>query len=332
MGLHEYDKDMKSDHDFVKGQLRHLVEGNKCRLLDGRRTPGIIEEYMDDCAMFRWRIMNFEDRGKCWELPVEDIVKFQFDTDAQLLDEKHLLFIKETLKKHQKPLTIWARKKDRDASEADIGKVKLEAMSWLEENSCFLQAGGRIDFSFLQDHSLLRADFLVYMKSAGLEEEEKKTAENMVLNPHSGEWIKGLGIVLAEMGLVSFKGGIPRTPGIFKGMGEKGNRRRYLVHRLAFIRALFGMQGIGEVVVYRGMSCEHPLRDVPRMFLSCTFSREVAEAFSDFDRDSMFKNSYLLKLTCPPEALFMTCLETEAMNRQYREAEALLLHGRPISI
>ena len=34
-----------------------------------------------------------------------------------------------------------------------------------------------------------------------------------------------------------------------------------------------------------------------------------------------------MKATVPVERLFMTCVETAAMNRQYREAEVLILGG-----
>ncbi|CAH2214937.1 hypothetical protein [Tepidibacter aestuarii] len=46
------------------------------------------------------------------------------------------------------------------------------------------------------------------MKSVSLEE-EKITSYTMVLNPNSGEWIKGINIVITEIGLVSFNGKVP---------------------------------------------------------------------------------------------------------------------------
>lgn len=40
---HQIDNDMRSDDGFVSRDLIFLVEGNRRRLLDGRRTTGFIE-------------------------------------------------------------------------------------------------------------------------------------------------------------------------------------------------------------------------------------------------------------------------------------------------
>lgn len=162
-----------------------------------------------------------------------------------------------------------------------------------------------------------------------LDDLERWTAEALVLNPHSGEWLKGVGIVLAEMGVVPYEGQVVRTPDLFEGRANKERRREYLVHRLAFVRASWSLLGRDEVVLYRGLRTErdwHPRR--PPTFLSCTFDLRIARrGFTDFDRQSRFRHSLLMKATVPVERLFMTCLETAAMNRRYREAEALVLGG-----
>lgn len=84
------------------------------------------------------------------------------------------------------------------------------------------------------------------MKSVSLEE-EKITSYTMVLNPNSGEWIKGINIVITEIGLVSFNGKVPWADDIFDGIGNKANRRRYIVNRLAFVRVYFSILNIMEV-------------------------------------------------------------------------------------
>lgn len=62
-----------------KRHIIHIVPGNKGRVLDGWRTPGFIEKYDDESAMFIWRIADFEDKGKCWEVPAEEILAYQFE-------------------------------------------------------------------------------------------------------------------------------------------------------------------------------------------------------------------------------------------------------------
>jgi hypothetical protein len=179
----------------------------------------------------------------------------------------------------------------------------------------------------------LAEDLIRYMRSVGMEDIEGRTANSMVLNPNSGEWIKGMAIVLAEMGLVPYRDKIPRTQDIFEGLGRKENRRRYLNHRLAFVRAYFHLLGIKEVTLYRGMATEWAWGKRPssRTFVSFTFSIKVAGSHCDFRRSDR-RHSYLLKRTLSVEDLFMTSLETGAMSRQYREAEALVLYREEDSI
>lgn len=332
MGVHECDNNIRPDEEFINGDICFLVEGNHCRLLDGRRTTGFIEKYFEDSSMFRWRITKYEDKGNYWDLPAEDILMFQFEKDSQKLSEMQVESIQQKIEDYQEILSIEAKKRDRDNTEEEIEKNKVNIIKWLEDNSLFIKSGNEIDFSSCEGSNLLAIDFKNYMKSVGLEEEEKITADTIVLNPNSAEWIKGMKIVIAEMGLVSFNGKIPRTNDIFKGIGDKKNRRRYIVNRLAFIRAYFSMLKINEVVLYRGMSNENDYKEILRTFLHCTFSLEVGKAFSDFKRHSKYKISYLVKMTVPVEKLFMTYLETEAMNRQYKEAEALLLYDEVIKI
>lgn len=332
MGIHKYDKNMKNDDQFIEGDICYLVEGNRCRLLDGRRTTGVIEKYFEESGIFRWRITKYEDEGKYWDLPAEDIIKFQFEKDSKKLRMTEVKQIQKKIEPFQKTIRIEAHKSDREKTEEEIQVTKKEIKEWLENKSLFFNDREKLKFSSNEGSMLLAKDLINYMKSVDFEEEEKRTAESMVLNPNSGEWIKGLSIVLAEMGLVPYEGKIPRTRDIFEGMGSKKNRARYIINRLAFIRAYFSLLNMHEVVLYRGMSSEHSWRDITRTFLSCTFSLEVAQAFSDFNPESKYKTSYLIKMPCAVNQLFMTYIETEAMNRQYKEAEALLLYDQSITL
>lgn len=90
MSVHEYDENMRADKEFIDGDIGFLVEGNRCRLLDGRRTEGIIEEYFKDSSMFKWRITKYEDEGKYWILPAEDIERFQFEKNSKRLNTDQL--------------------------------------------------------------------------------------------------------------------------------------------------------------------------------------------------------------------------------------------------
>jgi hypothetical protein len=323
--IHQSEKNMAPDSDFIPGDIELLSEGNACRLLDPRRTPGVIERLMDDCAMFRWRISNFEHKGKCWDLPAEDVVNYQFSKAAARLDPGRVESLRAAIWDLQKPLVIDAPDGVREETETEIAVAQREITGWLESESRFLASREGIKIDSRDGPQSLADDLKRYMASVGMEKIEKKTAGGVVLNPNSGEWVKGMEIVLAELGLVRYQSKVTRTQGVFEGLGEKEQRRRYLLHRLGFVRACFGLLGIQEITLYRGGKIEEGRIKPPSVFASYTFSLEVARSFCDFDRDSRFKQSYLIKRAIPVERVFMTYLETGAMNENYKEAEALVL-------
>ena len=328
MGIYRFNKDRLPDTEFAPGTIAFLVEGNYCRLLDGRRTPGMVEKYFDDSAMFRWRIMDFEDKGKYWDVPAEGVIRYQFTKDAERLDTKRIKRIEASIRRYQRRLTIEAVEEEKHQTESEIEVVEHIITDWLRSNSIFLKDQEQPDLKSGTAPKSLAGDLMLYMRSIGMEEIERRTADSMVLNPNSGEWIKGMAIVLAEMSLIPYRDNIPRTRDIFEGLGRKENRRNYLIHRLAFVRAYFHLLGMKEVTLYRGMSTEWEWGKRPssRTFASFTFSIKVARSHCSFNRNSDKKHSYLLKRTFPVEDLFMTSLETDAMNKQYKEAEALVLY------
>ena len=334
MGIYQFNKHRLPDTEFVPGTITFLVEGNYCRLLDGRRTPGMIEKYFDDSAMFRWRIMDFEDKGKYWDVPAEGVTRYQFAKDARRLDTRRTKEIEASIRKYQTKLTIEAVETKRHRTESEIKAVEQVTTDWLENNSTFFRNQEQLNFKTRTGPNSLAEDLASYMVSVGMDKIEQKTADIIVLNPNSGEWIKGMAIVLAEMGLVPYRDKIPRTRDIFEGLGGKENRRNYLIHRLAFVRAYFHFLGIKEVTLYRGMATEWEWGERPssRTFVSFTFSIKLAGSHCDFNRNSDDKHSYLLKRTFSVEDLFMTNLETDAMNKQYKEAEALVLYHEEDSI
>lgn len=332
MGTHEQDKNMRPDSEFINGDLAFLVEGNCCRLLDGRRTTGYIEKYCHESAMFRWRITKYEDTGKYWEMPAETIKSFQFEKDAKRLPEKDITLIKKKIEQFEEKIYIKADENEIIKTEDKIRLKEKIIIQWLKEKSSFFQSDGQFDMTSNQGSDLLIKDLKQYMKSVGLLKVEEKTAGALVLNPSSGEWIKGMEIVLGEMGLISYAGKVPRTKDIFSGLGSRDIRCEYLINRLAFIRAYFKLLEITEVVLYRGMCTEGGWKETSRSFLSCTFNLSIAKEFSNFDRESRYKHSYLIKVTCPVNKIFMTYLETEELNKQYKEAEALILCDQPMII
>lgn len=323
---HQHRETPPSDEGYQPGELRFLVEGNSCRLLDGRRTPGRIEAYDPRSAMFTWRITAFEDEGKSWEVPAEEIRRFQFPEQVQKFTDPVYREIQERVAALNKFLNLSPEPEEKARTEQALRQETEAVSGWLEKHSKFFSEQDSLDWEALTGPASLCDDMDVFMKEQGLIDLERETSRKMVLNPHWWEWIKGMKIVLAEMGLAPYAGKIPRKADIFKGAGRKQLRRTYLVKRLGFLRAVFQKSGCSEIVLYRGMSAESGWKEHrPRTFVSFTFSEKVARDFADLSRQSRFKHAYILKRTFPVQSLLMTYLETAAMNAQYQEAEAIIL-------
>ena len=324
MKLHQSDPNVRPDSEFQPGELKFLRVGNHCRLMDARRTPGVIESLSPE-GFFRWRISAFEDKGECWEVPLEDVCRYQFPLDASELPREQVKVLETKISECNETLTIAAQPQRRSQTEKQIVEAEERALAHLATSLKPMPSGISLDSLSLSQTQAIASRLTSYMESTGLGEQESLTSTTYVLNPYSGEWIKGLQIVCAELGLREFAGTIPRTADIFSGAGSKPLRRKYIVHRLAFVRALFKALGFSEVVLFRGMAAEGNWNVGSRRFFSSwTFSKEVAEAFVSSSERA--RHSYLIKRTFPIEKLFMTFVETAAMNRQYLEREAVVIH------
>ena len=154
---------------------------------------------------------------------------------------------------------------------------------------------------------------------------ESAFAVRFVGNPYSGELVKGHCIAIAEMGLVPYEGKAVRDPGLFGGDWSRERRERHVLARLAFLFALFSLLARRRLVLFRGFSTEGTA-EPPRndTFVSATFCEDVAR--SHFEGGSERSTRALFRRPVPIRRIFMTYLETEAMNRSFREAEAVLLY------
>lgn len=169
------------------------------------------------------------------------------------------------------------------------------------------------------------------MESEGLLALEEKTADQYLLNPYSGEWIKGMKIVMAEMGLIAYEDCVPRTKDIFCGMGAKELRKKYIIARSAFLRSIFKLAGYADVPLYRGMSSAIDLYETPNTLVSATFSADTAKEFASVNNTVGCKSCYWVKFPYPVKNLFMTFLETKQFNERYKEQEAILYYRKKLT-
>lgn len=322
---------MEPDTSFVNGELKYLVIGNFCRLLDKRRTPGKIIGIDMDGGFFRWEILDFEDKGKFWDVTFERVSTYQFIKESKELAIDQISELEKRISEVNQRIEISASSTVTRNTDQQLKEIVKSISRWLDAHSDFLRSNQKIDFQNRIGPELLRSDFNNFIKAHGFTEIEHRTAEIQVMNPNSGDWIKGIQIVMAEMGLKSYRGTKTRSSNAFNDLGSKENRKQYILHRMSFFKALFSKVGITEIELFRGMSTEWDWKPDTntqcRFWSSWTFNHKVAQDFSELTPGSKHKNSYLIKRAIPVEKIFMTFLETDALNKQYLEAEAIILHG-----
>jgi hypothetical protein len=297
--IYEHDASAAPDTDFAPGRPAHLVPGNRARLLDPRRTPVTVTGLSVPTGMFSVRVEAFEDAGAVWEVPFEDAGRFQFARSGQVRDD--VAELEAAVARLDRPLTIegHAPALDRlvEAREAarEWAIPVAELASYVDER--------------IGEPALYRA-LAAFMENRGVAALEHAFADRFVGNPWSGELVKGHAIVLAELGLCPFRGKAVRDPALFDGEWSRERRATHLLSRMAFVQEVYG----GPVTVFRGSR-----EPETASFVSASFSRAVAIA------NVAGRAGVVREWRMPAERLFMTFLETEAMNRRYREAEAVLL-------
>ena len=320
MTIHQFNPNKLPDSFFEKGSLEFLVIGNECSLLDPRRTPGVIEDIFEESGMFRWRIRDFEDKGKFWDMKLEEIDSFQFEKNSKLNESKKVNQYAKLIEKFDEKLEIKIDQRKRRKAQKKIEDKAIEAFDWIYSNSKFINSNSELNFDSRVGPKSLLDDMQNYMKSQGLLELEKKTSETYVLNPNSGEWMKGIEITMAQIGLRSFFGKIPRTKDIFKGDSSEEKRSNFIIARVAFLKAIFSNLDLEYVSLFRGIRSNHDSKYSKKTFSSWTFSEEVVSSFIAGGSEST-----IMEEKVPVDRLFMTFLETKAMNNQYLEAEAVVL-------
>ena len=228
---HQFDPAMLPDSDFVGGTLVHLVVGNSGRMLDPRRTPIRIVGFDSLTGTFFCEVLAFEDRGVRWQLPYESVASFQFSKDCVLagpadVEEFHLAVLR-----FDRPLEIEMDRSARERTVARVAEARRAATAWVDEHLRF-DEGDALDLSRPVGDSRIWQTCEAYFRAKGLWEIEDKFATQYVSNPHSGEFVKGHRIVLAELGLAEYRDRILRDERTLAGAwssrvttSDGGNRR-----------------------------------------------------------------------------------------------------------
>lgn len=325
--VYQYDPASEVDDAFEPGRMEHLVPGNEGRLLDARRTPVRLNQVRAEVGMFEAEALAFEDQGARWEMPFEDVDRFQFRRGAKQAPPGLAATYRATAEKLGRRLQLAADLAARSRTELLIRVERERVKAWLS---------GRVDISALVRQSLLQPGsggsaelqgaLAEYLERAGLMAIDLAFARAYVSNPNAGEVVQGHEIALAGLGLVPYDGRALRDPASWSGLWSESRREEHIIARLAFVSSLFELAGLGHVTLYRGFSAELPRHDASRhSFISATFDRAVAMAHFEGNERSTIAALYRQKV--PVRRLFMTYVETEPLNHPYREAEAILLRA-----
>jgi hypothetical protein len=297
----------------------YLVVGNRGRLLDARRTPITVTAVHPARGSFEVEIGAFEDAGARWEMPLEDVGRFQFARGCSMAADDLVGELERARRQFDQELIVGcdavarSRTLDRIEHERERVRHRLSSVDPVDVARCIGARSGEDRLFDLLDEVIAEC---------GVADLEHRFASTFVSNPRSGEFIKGHAIVLAELGLCPYRGKVVRDPAVFEGVWSKPRRAEHVITRLAFTQELWGR--VEPVTLYRGAAVEGALPEPARSsFVSATFSREVAEAH--FEGGPTTRTAVLWRQQVPITRVFMTFLETREMNRRFNEAEAVLI-------
>ena len=327
MALHQWfesDPDRAPDSDFEPGTASHLCVGNEGRLLDFRRTPVRVKDVWYETGLAGVEILAFEDRGAVWDVPFEEVEKYQFRKGCPRAPAHELEKIRIAVRRFDRREVILADARNREAALRELARERELGDSWLSRNSRFLQSGRSLPEGQPEGDALLYQDIRRYMDERGLLDLESTFARTYVSNMNN-EYVKVHRVAVARSGLASYRGKVIRDSSLTAGPLAFERRKKHVLARMGWVQALLRRCGRESIVLYRMESCDGPLQPRRRetALVSASFRMDIVKEMSGW-ADSQ-RTVVLYRQAVPVERVFMTYLETEAMNRPFREAEAVLL-------
>jgi hypothetical protein len=324
-GVYQSDPDARSDDEFVAGEVGYLVAGNRGRLLDPRRTPVHVVDIDIDVGFFTVEIDAFEDAGAHWQVPLEQVSHYQFTRDAARADAPTRRALAAAAVRHDLTIRVEPGPSLQAAGRERLAAARQRAAAWLAWR------WGDAGFD-PAPHVVSRAGspkiqglLIEYHDARGLAEIERRLSQAFVSNPGTGDVVRDHLVVIAELGLGSYFGPPLRDPNATSGEWSRARRAEHVLARAGFTQALWQGTHPPLPLVYRGMSYSGQLEQRNTALVSATFARDVAQAHFKASRREV---GVLYQRELPIDRLFMTFIETEAMNERYREAEAVLIGSR----
>jgi hypothetical protein len=267
-------------------------------------------------------------QGARWWVPFEDVRRYQFASSSQIATDSTVAAYSEIARRFDRPLAVEAHPEARAASLELIRAGRVAAGEWLD-------AEGLVSVDAIERMAVREGDtrscrlLRAYLAKRDLLEMDADFSQAFVSNPDAGELVKGHAIVLAELGLCRYAGKAVRSPRLFTEAFTKQRRATHILTRLAFTQALWSRAVPLGAPLYRAIASDGALdQRTASSFVSATFSADIA--IDHFRGGPTTRAAAILRQSTPVERLFMTFLETPAMSRQFKEAEAILI-GDPAS-
>jgi hypothetical protein len=323
--VYQFDPGTRPDDQFRAGGLRWLVTGNRGRLLDARRTPVQVTQIDLPHGYFEVEILAFEDQGARWLIPLEDVTSYQFEPGGTEAPPATVAAMRDAIEQLGVTTVIEAGPERNQDATGQLAAARARAASWLTAHG----VPDRIDVAaFIENRRGSPEapgwlDRYLAGTGPGLAELDHELAAGYLSNPGSGDLVRAHLITMAQLGVSPYRGKAVRDPAALSGRWDAGHRAAHIISRAGFAQALWQRADHPGLMIYRGIGLQGraELRGPATPLISATFSRPLAETHFNSERAEL---AALLRRRLPIERLFMTFLETAAMNTKYLEAEAIL--------
>jgi hypothetical protein len=323
--VYQFDPDARPDDQLTAGDLRWLVPGNRGRLLDARRTPVQVTLIDLPHGYFEVEILAFEDQGARWLVPLEDVTSYQFEPSGGTAPTAAVTAMNDAIGRLSATITIDAGQERRQLTTRQLAAERARAAAWLTARGVpdLIDAAGFISSRRGSPEAPGWLDHYLAETGPGLADLDHELAAGYMSNPGSGDLVRAHLITMAQLGVSPYRGKAVRDPAALSGRWDAGPRAAHIISRAGFAQALWQRADHPGLMIYRGIGLQGraELRGPATPLISATFSRPLAETHFNSERAEL---AALLRRRLPIERLFMTFLETAAMNTKYLEAEAIL--------
>jgi hypothetical protein len=197
--VYQSDPDRAPDSSFLPGEPRHLVAGNRARLLDTRRTPLHVTRVLPGSGFFEVQIDAFEDAGTRWLIPIEEVTSYQFEADGATAGPVQERELEGAIARHDVTVTVAGGAAAMRHTASRLEAEAALAADWLTG----VGAPERFDLLSLVENGWPAATawFGSYLSQRDLAHMDERFASAYVSNPWAGDLVLGHLTVLAEGGV-----------------------------------------------------------------------------------------------------------------------------------